>query len=205
MSRHYFFLLLLMTTQLTSRNISIPAVTIVPVADLVGAPLCDETRYKQMPLCGANIQPFVACNRLHQLLFNEVVDVVEKRGEEVKVRVPNMFYLSYGKTEPHSSYWTIKKYLLPLDTLDAHKVPKPLSFKDKDMSSYTTNTVTLCMPYSDPATNTTFSAGTRFVRAQQRNKRAKKIKVYMLNPASKTFKTDSQNIAVTYRKFGGER
>ena len=59
------------------------AVVLVPVADLVGDPLGSlgpaAGLYHQLPVCGGK-QHVKSCKRIHQLLFNEIVDIIKREG-----------------------------------------------------------------------------------------------------------------------------
>lgn len=68
------------------------AIIIVPVADLIGAPVSNIKTYKRLPLCGGKINPFEACIRMNQLLFNVIVEVLEQKNNQVKITIPHLFY-----------------------------------------------------------------------------------------------------------------
>jgi hypothetical protein len=59
------------------------AVIVVPVADLLGAPLSSQTvcaSYQDIPV-SPNLKKrhYAVCPRIHQALFNEVVEVLEEK------------------------------------------------------------------------------------------------------------------------------
>lgn len=153
-----------------------PAVAIVPVADLLGGSLqkqfpgknADEL-YKNLPLCGSKKSMFAACSRLHQLLFNEVVEVVEEYKDEIRVTLPNVFYITHNSKKPQSTYWTHKKNVRPLkilanNGLNLHNLPKPISFKKNNITKVNNqHVVTLIEPWHNHKSKKTFSVGTRFV------------------------------------------
>ncbi len=75
----------------TMQQFPYEAVVIIPVTDLLIAPLSEISKnyahgltYEQIPIGGSP----VACPRLHQLRANERVTVIEESGEEVKVKLP---------------------------------------------------------------------------------------------------------------------
>jgi len=151
------------------------AVTSVPVVNLIGQPLTNDLAafsHDTFPLCGSGRNAALACPRLHQLLFNEIVDVLEERGEEVYIKIPHLFYVTQASVEPQANYWTLKKYFIPLQTL-AHMncamstFPTPINFKHGTLEHALNNTVTLIHPFNDPVADQIYSAGTRFVRADQ--------------------------------------
>lgn len=143
------------------------AVVIVPVADLVGQPLGHATKYKKIPLCGGKNR-HLTCKRLHQLLFNETVEIVQEHGDEVMITIPHAFYITASTNLPQTSYWTLKSNLLPLEKL-SHKtlecIPEPLSYTNA--SSPSPSIITLSFPLYDPTQKVTFSAGTRFIGTYQ--------------------------------------
>ncbi len=166
MSRHYFFLLLLMTTQLTSRNISIPAVTIVPVANLSTEPLSKRFAKTKRPydkLPTTYKSGIGACPRLHQLLFNERVNIIKKQGNDVQVEVPSLFFQTSPKGAKINRYWSDARYFLPVKTANRYKrwVPDPIDFHNA--SSVRQDVYTLTRPFYYCPTDRTYSAGTRFV------------------------------------------
>ena len=148
---------------------SMQAVTIVPVADLVGKPL---TIHTSLPSVWYNTLPFQAsdevCPRIHQLIFNEMVTIVEEKEEEICVQVNNIFYEQANSTLKHDTYWTLKKNVIRLSELkkkgiDVSIIPSPLSYKKPLTAQQQNNIVTLKLPFHDPVTHTYFSVGTRFV------------------------------------------
>ncbi|MCH9634347.1 MAG: hypothetical protein S4CHLAM7_10940 [Chlamydiae bacterium] len=149
------------------------AVVIKPVADLLGQPhvhspkkgISLEEYYHKIPFSGTSN----ACWRLHQVLFNEVVTVLDEKGSEVKVKISNFYYLLDNESSPKDTYWTSKENLLFLDKvvhkkIDISHFPPPISYKEKKPSSdREQNVVTLKKPFFDPSTKTTYSVGTRFL------------------------------------------
>ena len=148
------------------------AFTVVPVADLIGQPLkkkngATKQAYDQLPLCGANL-PFISCPRIHQLIFNEVVEILDERGAEVKIAIPHLFYINAEKSKIQSTYWTLKDNLVTFEQLKQHNlktefIPQPILFSTKYIPN-DPRIVTLAFPYYDSKTRLTFSAGTRFVQ-----------------------------------------
>ncbi len=160
------------------------AVVIYPVADLIGQPAQSlfknqsvRSSYNQIPLYSEDIHDNQACARLHQLLFNEIVEIVESRGEEACVKIPNMFYITHNSKQPHTKYWVHKSMLMPLHTLnrkniDISKFPKPINYRSKQLNKINKNIITLKAPFYDPVTKKTYSAGTRFVQSNTSKKKA---------------------------------
>ena len=160
------------------------AFVIVPIADLVGKPILKTTNaYDNIPVYAKN-----RCQRIHQLLYNEVVEIINTRGDEVCVSISNVFYVTHTSNKPQTTYWTHKKNIITLDRLQKHTInpahiPAPIDFKDPDHHAlYNKNIVTLRKPFYHQATKQTFSAGTRFVRASQpTHTRKQYIKAYVID------------------------
>lgn len=171
------------------------AITIVPVADLVGQPFAQLnaknnpiTSYAKMPF-DAKLGSF-ACPRLHQLIFNEQVTVIDERDDEACVLVPNVFFITQASNEKQQLYWTLKKNLMPLAQLRNKKIntahlPQPVVY-EKNKTVHHPNTITLAYPYTCKALNMTFSAGTRFVKAPQL--KDEHVSVHALDPQKQTMR-----------------
>ena len=93
------------------------AVTIVPVADLLSQSLTNRNKthkthlsYQTIPISGKNENK--ACPRLHQLIFNEEVTILEELNDEVKVHVTNHFCQPEQSDAKQSTYWTTKKNVI---------------------------------------------------------------------------------------------
>ena len=159
------------------------AVVISPIVDLVGAPLT-PLQFKSLPLCGGSQEPFIACKRGHQLLCNEIVEIVDQTNDLVCVSVPHIFYVAQNSDKKYNRYWAEKKHFMRLDdSVDDTKVPASVSaVKPHDTDTITT----LIMPYYHPTHHRTYSSGTRFVRVHPR-KREKNIAVWAFCPTKKRF------------------
>lgn len=157
-------------------------VVIVPVADLVGQPLGSSKRYQQLPWA-ARGSDYSSCPRIHQLLFNEIVEIIDRQGNEIQVRVPNLFYRTTNCASPQADYWMLAHAIRPLDRISPHervKFPEPIRFTGP-LQAHTQSIVTLIAPYRDATTGITFSAGSRFVFAKQLTQKAQ-VAVYRFNP-----------------------
>lgn len=155
------------------------AVVISPVADLLGQPhyrsgkkgVSLEEYYHDIPFSGNGN----TCQRLHQVLFNEVVDVLEIKGLEAKIRIPNFYYIRHNESTLHDTYWIAKKHLLFLDESKHNKIslklfPPPISYKKKRLPhNKDHNVVTLKKPFYDALTQKTYSVGTRFLAVDGQN------------------------------------
>lgn len=165
------------------------AVIIVPITDLLGQSLASFNKahktkltYATIPISGKNENK--ACPRLHQLLFNKVVTVLETQKDEVKVQVPNHFCQTDHSPTKQNTYWMAKKDLITFDTLEKHginttTIPTPLSFDD--IQTYHPDVVTLKNPITDSSRGITYSAGTRFVKTPTQPHKHY-VTVHVLNP-----------------------
>ncbi len=170
-------------------------VVIVPVADLVGQPLATfypsqtaEISYKTLPWSCYRAH-YEANARLHQLLFHEQVKIIERRGNEICVEVPHVYYTTSNDPFPQTQYWTHVKNILSLKNLSAHgvdirRLPPPINFRNNTVQK-NSGIVSLIEPWHDQNTRVTFSAGTRFLKAAKQPKTGMVV-VYALNPHSHT-------------------
>lgn len=154
---------------------SYKALVIHPVIDLVGDPLYRHINtnimsqiYKQFPACTTH-KTHDICPRIHQLLFNEVVEVIEEKGQEAHIKIPQLFYITTFNNKPRTAFWTLKKNLMPLTYLDnkqlSYAIPAQITFDSTYIPH--TNVVTLVVPWYDKITQKQYSAGTRFVRCPE--------------------------------------
>ena len=145
----------------------------VPVADVFGP---GRVYDKSNPSAGLPFAPDknpLACRRLHQLKFNEVVSISHESPQvpEVKVEVSNLFYRG-NRGKKNSSFSISKKDIILFDELPAsiHKEHIPAAVRlTRPMHEYNQNVLTLRMPWFDTKTKETYSAGTRFVRALEQD------------------------------------
>jgi len=151
------------------------AVIIVPVADMLKVPLADAWQavdvamaYQMLPYCQVRYEDNRrVCPRTHQVLFNTIVEIIGERGDEVYVRVPNLFLVDKVTGLPRNAFWTHRKNLVLLDELAVDvrvAIPVPIDFFDQE-SVCSELVVTLTQPFGDACTGMTFSVGTRFFRA----------------------------------------
>lgn len=176
-------------------GISYQAVCIVPVADLVGSALASTNDYATLPICGGKPKAFSTCKRLHQLLFNESIEVTLELNGQVEVTLPNLFFVpSDDTTHKMSTYWTLKKNMLPLKDAELKAlVPQPISYA-QTLASQTLalqtlvsqpTTITLITPHRAPECGYTFSAGTRFI-VTATNPENKTVTVELIHPKTHT-------------------
>lgn len=171
------------------------AVVVVPIADLVGQPFRDHatSAYTRLPLCPGNTNPAESCPRIHQLLFNEVVEIIEERNEQVCIKIPHMFFITAKSNKPQTIYWTLKSNIKTFKQLKKHrcdfaKIPEPIAYIKKVIPNHST-IATLKVPYYNRKTNKTYSAGTRFVCAKTKKKSAANITVFIFDTKKDDFVT----------------
>ena len=160
------------------------AIVIAPVADLLGEYAQEgESAYQHIPVSGEKHHAYDTCKREHQVLFHEIVDVVEEQYEQVKVAIPNFFFVPKGSNEKRSLFWMLKKNLYPLPVGEEGAVlraqlPEPMSYQQPVAQQL--NTVALILPYRDARTHSTHSTGTRFV-VESLNEEQQLVTVYRLD------------------------
>ncbi|MFA6066549.1 MAG: hypothetical protein WC707_05215 [Candidatus Babeliaceae bacterium] len=148
------------------------AVVITPIVDLffdqlsVRRPYSSlKELYNSMPCASSSASN--GCWRATQALFNDVVDVIDHKGEEVCIDTGRLFFDAPDRIHL-KNFWVHRDTLLFFDELvsagvDISAFPEPINmvhqqaFKNK-------NIVTLIMPWHDPITKKKYSAGTRFVK-----------------------------------------
>lgn len=118
-------LCILATTYCVYAVPSYKAAVIVPVADLVGAPIqtfFPQTSviqaYHDLVVCGGKPAMHSCCPRLHQLLFNEIVTVIEEQDQEIRVQISSCFYVPKDRLAPQYTYWMLKQHVVPLQELE---------------------------------------------------------------------------------------
>ncbi len=146
------------------------AVVGVPVADLLLQPMSRSMQqdivdaYSAIPASWNSVLQKYACHRAHQLLFNEIVSIIDENDYEYCIDISQSFYQNLGDKEPQTHYWTLKSNLLSLSLLSEEqqqKLPKPIDFRNPS-SLFDPDIVTLAYPFTD-TTGFIFSVGTRFV------------------------------------------
>lgn len=106
------------------------------------------------------------CKRGYQALFNEVVEIIEERDEEVRLRLPHIIYYDPERNCYDNAYWTLRSNVIFWDdfyqyAFDEYLIPLPvLAHKYEQYHDHYT-VVVLTMPLSFK--HWKFSAGTRFI------------------------------------------
>ena len=181
MNRLLPILTLLTATPLYTISKPIPAVCIVPVADLLSQKFSItgqhnlEEKYALLPL--SEKQPVCFCCRATQLLFNERVTIIEQSGEQSYVETP-FWYLknsSFKTPSPRNNrFWTLTRNLKPLSKITPEE---NAAIPPTNLEESLEKVVTLTLPWQCAATRTSYSAGTQFVlTGQEKNKY--QIKIY---------------------------
>ncbi len=166
------------------------AVVVTPILDLGDSPSLtiqsSGKAYDKFALDGGKKNPLTGCPRMHQLIYHEIVKIQKKRGDLYEINVPNMFYVTPQSVTPRSDSLVKKQHFITFTELkrkkvDITKFPDPVSY-DKKNESYDASNVTLCMPYTEPHTKMTFSAGTRFKKVEKDDEEQnEKISVYVFD------------------------
>lgn len=133
------------------------AVFINPVTDLCISAVCVEPQ----PFTG----PIESCKRAHQALFNEVAEVLEDKGENVRIALGNVIYgIKKNDDENMSAFMVPRKALLFVDAIDTALFPPRLNEEYLKNLPQEGTVVVLTMPWHDSITKKNYSVGTRFVR-----------------------------------------
>lgn len=170
------------------------AVINVPIADLLGQPITKinpqqstEDAYNSIAFC-TNPTNSPHCPRLHQLLYNDIVEIIKIDIDEVCICISNAYYLIPSSSTPQTHYWTLKKNITLLDDLTQHNIPidhLPSSINFSDTNHLALNhadIITLIEPHYDTTLHIKFSVGTRFMRvSSQQKKRSSTITVFAID------------------------
>lgn len=138
------------------------AVIIKPVIDFTYLPI---TPSQKIPICPVKVgDDAISCPRIHQGLFNEIVDIVRTENQQVLVTVKNCFFQTSQNQAKQAQYWTDRHNLRLLSELGAQQahIPAPIDFTQPS-SLYNEQVVTLIAPHHSSATDQIYSAGTRFI------------------------------------------
>lgn len=167
----------------------------VPIADLIGQPITTirpnesaEHAYSSLAACGGQTKSPYSCPRLHQALYNDIVEIVKESNDELCIQISHAYYRIPSSSTPQTQYWTLKKNITLLDDLAAHNIPSnhlpdPINFSDtNNCALHHTDIVTLTEPHHDSTLRMTFSAGTRFIRVPEHpKKRSSTISVFVID------------------------
>jgi cell wall-associated NlpC family hydrolase len=161
------------------------AAVIVPVASISTQPLStfglSKISYDTIPLAPAK-GSWNSCPRTFQLLYNDIVWVVENRNNESRIVVPSVRYTSGNKT--CNEFWINSAQLHPLITIPDAALFIPQQYNPNKNNRTQHNCIILTQPLKDPKTKRTYSAGTRFV---YRDKTASAYTAYAYRPEHHDF------------------
>lgn len=176
-----FLALLLPSWQSCARK----AVVIVPVADLVGEPIktfglapTNKESYEKIAISFGDLRKTgvdssYGSPRMHQVLYNEVVDIISEPKadagdeQEVWIALESAFFITSQLHKPQRLFCMQKKNLISLEklkqrTVSLEYIPACPSFK-KTQEIPQKPTIGLIKPFFDPVTRQTYSVGTRFI------------------------------------------
>jgi hypothetical protein len=185
------------------------AFVIVPVTDLVGEPIktfglaktnresYDKIAISYVDMRKNNIDSSYGAPRLHQLLFNEIVDIIAEPKsthddeDEVCISIESAFFVTSQIKKPQSLFFTKKKNILSFEKLATRNlsgkyIPETPSFKNP-LNKPTNPTIGLIKPFFDPVTQQTYSIGTRFIYDPQQTTNTD-FDVHIFDRSSTNFK-----------------
>jgi len=176
---------------------SYQAVVVTRVADLVGEPFVPPPTTKNsahsvkkayQKLTVTN-RPNKSCLRIHQLLFNELVDIIDERDHQVCLTFRGVLCQTPATTEPQTTFWSLKSNFVRTDTLPEDiraAIPPPIDFSNP-LSTNREHIIGLAKPWYDATSKHTFSVGTRFVAKKRTSKKSttKQCTVTIVNPIKK--------------------
>lgn len=139
------------------------AVVAVPVADLVSQQIGSDCycasqardKYAQIPASWQ--QSSKECLRVHQVIFNELVDVVNETDFELEVAIKNSYY-GPGDLQ---TLWALKENFVFCDQTNLAAIPAPINYQQGYIPA-NSRVVTLKSSFYDFITGQLYSAGTRF-------------------------------------------
>ncbi|NBQ17386.1 hypothetical protein EBU24_03650, partial [bacterium] len=197
MKKLHLMIILFLPSFLWASHFNPNAFCKVPVADLVSFPLINNknstfTSYANIPCLGFSKKSVIP--RLGQLLLHELVEIIEEKGQEVRVKISNRYYAQHGNHPVLEGFWMHKSCLQELDELSLHeqkKVPLPLDYRNRN--AFQENTLVLKEPWTHikeslfSSRSTTYSAGTRFVKAIHELETSDNYLIYLFNATKKRF------------------
>lgn len=185
--KHFLYLLLLNYIFFYAAAAAEQAWVKVPVCDLIGESHATKDHnelinyYNNLPFASKRN---IDCSRIHQLLFNEEVTILEEKDKQCLVKIPSIFYELENTTERFNTFWTLKENLITRNAIVSMKIPvthfpEPINFQKINNQKSQTNIVTLRLPFYDPMTRVHYSVGTRFVLTpKQENNTVKTVYIF---------------------------
>ncbi len=135
-----------------------------PVCDLIHTPPntkhkhASEKRFSDLPCSGS-------WERLHQLVLNQPVYILEEFGHEALIEMPGPYAIGKSNTPIHLKGWVLKKHLTHASVLNQKK-HRGASFPDIENLGIGKGSgphMALIKPYPIAEAGITLSAGTHFV------------------------------------------
>lgn len=156
-------------------------VALSPVADLFGSEHAAASGKRcPLPVAGSALY----CPRLHQLLFNETVDILQESKHAYRIRIPNLFFITEHSSKPHQIYWIAKEHIVPLENIlpdEQNAIPPPIEVHLED--TFDQKIIVLTKPWFSSMLGLTFSAGTRFLLCPTRVSNS--FRAFIINPGTK--------------------
>lgn len=147
----------------------------VPVADLITQPFELKKKpiadlYKTISLSPERHKN--SCLRAHQAIFNEKVEILDYKNEQIYIALTNCYAVNMPRQMPTvAKFWTRANWVVTEQTLEQAGID--LSIFPEPFSHHTliinTEVITLIVPWYDAVTNKIYSAGTRFVTIPARS------------------------------------
>jgi hypothetical protein len=185
--------LFVVTTPTYSVKLPCYAACIVPVANALGTatPTHLTQAYYDIPSMFDDSKPPYrrpGYSRIHQILFNDVVKVVELKDTQARIELPGVLYETTQAATPQVTAWVAAENLMCFSphSTKLQQFPAPLSTDKEQFLKAITNTVVLTWPLYDPVTKLTFSIGTRFVHVATN---ADSYEVRCFNPTNRQMTT----------------
>ena len=163
---------------------SYKAIVAVPVADILSVPFKNNIRPQYDSIAPDYYERISDCPRIHQAIFNEIIDVLGKSNGQVRIATPNVFLFARGKKYAASG-WTLEENIVPLKSIDTKKLPNQIRYKKGNISRKK-NEIVLALPFFDEIHNQLLSAGTRLIFDTKKST-PESFAAYILNPNSLDF------------------
>jgi hypothetical protein len=140
------------------------ALCVVPVAEALGAPTPRAYRSSYFALpCMFYKDAQWPYGRKHQLIFQEVVEVLQEQDEQLLITLPGVFYETKLISKPDTTAWVHASSMRMINPAELGNLPTLLSCNRSDFLNALEGTGALTAPYYEPSLHITLSAGTRFV------------------------------------------
>ena len=196
LKKSIFFSCILLNSQFSAKK----ALVMVPVADVIGNPIATfnlaptaTQAYNTFSISGGPGNSSLECPRIHQLLFNETVDIMSEQGDEVAIHITSAYFITHNNHKPQTLYWTLKENLISYQKLQRKNlplshIPPTVDFTKRD-NQKSAHIIGLLQPFYDTTTQQTFSAGTQFVYDPEKST-SDYFLVYIFKSATTAFTTN---------------